>query len=121
MSDYCDVLRTQGSDATLDVEIYRPSLELVLDGQINGDPIELPLIAQTVIGGSGGTSTDTDINTADAPYSYTTVEDDQGLISVSIPPSRMSSEGRCGRKSFPAKKQRKTKSSMTRSRSKPCG
>jgi len=85
MSDYCDVLRTQGSDATLDVEIYRPSLELVLDGQINGDPIELPLIAQTVIGGSGGTSTDTDINTADAPYSYTTVEDDQGLISVSIP------------------------------------
>eukprot|EP00968_Pinguiococcus_pyrenoidosus_P005028 scaffold327_cov257-Pinguiococcus_pyrenoidosus.AAC.5 len=35
-----------------------------------------------------------------------------------IAPSRMSRLGRCGRKSFPTKKQRKTKSSTRRSKSK---
>jgi serine protease Do len=91
MSDYCDVLRTQGDDATMDIEIYRPSLDLVLAGQLNGDPIELPLITQTVLGESGGSQGDNGSNGnnggAIPPYSYTTVSDDQGLISVSIPTS----------------------------------
>ena len=86
MADYCDILRTKGQDATLDVEVYRSSLGLVLSGQINGDPIEIPLITQTVIEGGDGSGTDTTPNeTAQAPYTYTTVTDDQGLISVSIP------------------------------------
>lgn len=37
-------------------------------------------------------------------------------IRVSIAPSRISSEGKCGRKSFPTKKMRKTQSSIARSR-----
>jgi serine protease Do len=86
MSDYCDVLRTQGDDSTMDVEIYRPSLDLALSGQINGGPIELPLIAATVLGddtdGPADSGTSAPIG---APYSYTEVTDDQGLISVSIP------------------------------------
>jgi len=86
MADYCDVLRTQGADATMDIEIYRPSLDLVLTGQVNGDPIELPLITQTVIEESGGPQ-DNNGGAVAAPYSYTTVSDDQGLISVSIPSS----------------------------------
>jgi serine protease Do len=91
MADYCDVLRTQGDDATMDVEVYRPSLDLVLSGQINGDPIELPLIAGTVIEESGGATGNNGggdsgtVQNGDAPYSYTTVTDDQGLITVSIP------------------------------------
>lgn len=86
MSDYCDVLRTQGHDSTMDVEIYRPSLDLVLSGQINGDPIELPLIAATVLGGDTDGPTDSGTSApVGAPYSYTQVTDDQGLISVSIP------------------------------------
>lgn len=87
MADYCDVLRTQGQDSVLDVEVFRPSLGLVLNGQINGDPIELPPITQTVIeegGGEAGSDAPTD-GTSEAPYTYTTVSDDQGLISVSIP------------------------------------
>lgn len=85
MSDYCDVLRTQGDDSTMNVEVYRPSLDLVLEGQVNGDPIQLPLITGAVVGtDTGGAPADTPI-TGDAPYEYTTVEDDQGLISVSIP------------------------------------
>lgn len=91
MADYCDVLRTQGDDATMDVEVYRPSLDLVLSGQINGDAIELPLIAGTVIEESGGATGNNGggdsgtVQNGDAPYSYTTVTDDQGLITVSIP------------------------------------
>ncbi|MFT5200948.1 MAG: serine protease Do [Candidatus Aldehydirespiratoraceae bacterium] len=86
MSDYCDVLRTQGDDSTMDVEIYRPSLDLVLSGQINGDPIELPLIAATVLGGDTDGPADSGTSApVGAPYSYTEVTDDQGLISVSIP------------------------------------
>ncbi|MEZ5245537.1 MAG: S1C family serine protease [Acidimicrobiales bacterium] len=92
MADYCDVLRTQGDDATMDIEVYRPSLDLVLTGQVNGDPIELPLITGAVIdevGGGDGSDTgdNSSVGGGDAPYSYTTVTDDQGLISVSIPQS----------------------------------
>ena len=41
----------------------------------------------------------------------------QMVIRTSIAPSRISSDGRCGRKSFPTKKMRKTQSSIARSRS----
>jgi serine protease Do len=93
MADYCDVLRTKGSDATMDFEVYRPSLDIVLEGQVNGQAIVIPLITQTVIegggdagtnGGSGNTGTGENGAPAQA-YDYTTVTDDQGLISVSIP------------------------------------
>ncbi|MEM7139761.1 MAG: S1C family serine protease [Actinomycetota bacterium] len=83
MEDYCQVLRTQGDDSTMNVEVYRPSLDLVLSGQVNGDPLELPLIAGAVVGDDTGGPADAPIE--NAPYQYTTVEDDQGLISVSIP------------------------------------
>jgi len=39
----------------------------------------------------------------------------QIVMSVSMAPSRISSDGRCGRKSFPTKKMRKTQSSRARS------
>ncbi len=87
MADYCDVLRTQGDDATMDIEIYRPSLDLVLAGQVNGDPIVIPLITQTVIensGSEGGGAAATDAGETPA-YSYLTVNDELGLIEVSVP------------------------------------
>lgn len=91
MADYCDVLRTKGSDATMDFEVYRPSLDLVLAGQVNGEAIVIPLITQTVIesgdgNGDSGDNTGTGENGApEETYDYTTVSDDSGLISVSIP------------------------------------
>lgn len=94
MADYCDVLRTKGSDATMDFEIYRPSLDLVLEGQVNGQAIVVPLITQTVIeggdgsGNSGNSGNNGSSGNGNAPadaYQYTNVTDDQGLISVSIP------------------------------------
>ncbi len=83
MQDYCDVLRTKGPQATMNVEVYRPSVDLVLNGQINGDPIELPAITETVLGATGGAGNDS--SPGSGPYSYKTVTDDSGLISVSVP------------------------------------
>ncbi len=89
MADYCDILRTHGTEATLDVTVYRPTLDLVLEGQLNGEPIIVPLITETVIDEStaeGGDVTATGGDGAPLPsYSYTTVSDASGLITVSVP------------------------------------
>jgi serine protease Do len=82
MADYCDVLRTKGPTATMNVEVFRPDLGLVLTGQINGEPIELPAVTAAVME-SGGV--DETAGAADVIYEYTTITDDSGLISVSIP------------------------------------
>ncbi len=39
MSDYCDIIRTQGSDATMSLQVLRFSTEEVYEGQLNGDPL----------------------------------------------------------------------------------
>jgi hypothetical protein len=38
MKDYCQILRTHKPSDTLSVEIYRPSVDQILKGQINGEP-----------------------------------------------------------------------------------
>jgi serine protease Do len=73
LADYCQVLRTQGGDGTFDIQIYRPATDQLFDGQINGK--ELTLTASQVFGGSSSTTTG----------GYTTVTDDAGALSVSIP------------------------------------
>jgi serine protease Do len=73
MSDYCDVLRTQGSDAAIDVEVFRPSEGVYYEGQVNGTPLEA--VQQIAQGGS----------TADGDY--TTITDDNDIIQVEVPSS----------------------------------
>ncbi len=88
MADYCDVIRTHGPDATLGVTVYRPSLDLVLDGQLNGSPIVVPLITETVIDESSNAGDNVGQGSGETPlpgYTYTTVNDDSGLITVSVP------------------------------------
>jgi serine protease Do len=82
MSDYCDVIRTNGSDATMSVEVLRFATEEVYEGQINGTPLELSFsFAQEFeddvnTGGGAGTATYTE---------FVTVSDDSGSISASVP------------------------------------
>ncbi|MDH4171932.1 MAG: S1C family serine protease, partial [Acidimicrobiia bacterium] len=40
LSDYCDIIRTQGSDDVLAVEVLRFDTGEVLEGQLNGTPLE---------------------------------------------------------------------------------
>ncbi|WP_210481690.1 S1C family serine protease [Naasia sp. SYSU D00948] len=76
MADYCDVLRTRGQDATLAVDVYRPSEDIYYRGQMNGDPLEAVSVPQAGGGTSsgGGSSTGT----------FSTVVDDSGSLQVDV-------------------------------------
>jgi serine protease Do len=81
MADYCDVLRTHGSDATLGVEVLRYATSEVLEGQINGRELTTSFSFGGQSGGGDGTGTSTG-----AGYdSYSTVYDDTGALVVDIP------------------------------------
>jgi serine protease Do len=81
MSDYCDILRTQGAEDTLAIEIFRYASGEILEGQLNGRALAVTgSSGQTAGGSSGGTS--------GAGYAdYVTVNDDTGSLEVAIPSS----------------------------------
>jgi serine protease Do len=74
LEEYCEVIRTQGSDATMDLEVYRPAEDAFYEGQINGETL--------VLSQSGG-GTDP-IDPVDVG-SFVTVSDDTGAVEVSVP------------------------------------
>lgn len=82
MTEYCDVLRTHGDDATLSIELYRPSEEAYFRGKINGDEeIEMVSLAGEASGGKTGGSNGGKGTVED----YTVVTDDSGVISAEVP------------------------------------
>jgi serine protease Do len=82
MSDYCDVLRSNAPEDVLAVQVFRSSSAELLEGQINGEPLEVTqtfeneLRAQVPEAEAGETYSD-----------FRTVQDDTGTISVSVPTS----------------------------------
>jgi len=84
MSDYCDVIRTNGADATLSIEVLRFATEEVYEGQLNGTPLELSFsFAQEF---EDDVAVEDDPAVAEATYTeYVTVSDDSGSISASVP------------------------------------
>lgn len=84
MSDYCDVIRTKGADATMSVEVLRFSTEEVYEGQLNGTPLELSF--------SFAQQFDDDVAIGDDPTvvaatytDFVSVSDDSGSITTSLP------------------------------------
>lgn len=77
MADYCDVIRTQGTDATMNLEVLRYATNEVLEGQINGRTLNP---AGSFAGsGSGGGST----GGGYSAYNY--VFDDYSALQVEVP------------------------------------
>ncbi len=74
LEEYCEVIRTQGNDATMDLTVYRPSEDAFYEGQINGDELVLTQ-------GGGGTDP---IDPVDVG-SFVFVSDDSGAVQVSVP------------------------------------
>ena len=74
MREYCDVLRTHGTEATLDIELFRPSEGAYYRGQVNADE---PVAAVEVIGGGGGG--------AEPSGDFVDIADDSGHVQVSVP------------------------------------
>jgi serine protease Do len=81
MSDYCDVIRTQGSDATMSIEVLRFATEEVYEGQLNGTPLELSFSFAQEFQDDVGTD---DVN-EDAYTEFVNVSDDSGSITASVP------------------------------------
>ncbi len=85
MADYCDVMRTHSAGDVLAVEVVRYATEEVLIGQFNGEVLTTAFsFAESV-----------DTATADgAEYTeYTTVTDDSGTLTVSVPTAWASVDG----------------------------
>ena len=82
LSDYCDVIRTQGADATMNIEVLRFSTEEVYEGQLNGTPLELSFsFAQQF---EDDVAVDAE-SAADTYDTYVSVSDDSGSITVDVP------------------------------------
>ena len=82
LSDYCDVIRTQGADATMAIEVLRFSTEEVYEGQLNGTPLELSFsFAQQF---EDDVAVDAE-SASDTYETYVSVSDDSGSISVEVP------------------------------------
>lgn len=78
MSDYCDVLRSRNLTDTMNIEILRFDSGEVLQGQLNGRELEVVVDFGTSLGGEV-----TDSGTSG--YTYTTISDDTGRLSVEVP------------------------------------
>lgn len=80
MKDYCDVLRTSGTDKPIQIEVLRFDTQEVLRGEVNGtSPIEPVLSFAEEVG---------DVDTAapaSAYGSYQTVVDETGILTVDVP------------------------------------
>lgn len=72
LQEYCDILQSSGTDATLDIVVARPLTGDVLVGQVNGEPLVVE-----------GGSTPVDPGLED----FVTVTDDTGVLSVEVPAS----------------------------------
>lgn len=70
LREYCDVLRTHGTDATLDLELFRPADGLYHRGQINGREVQAVQVAP-----GGGT----------ASGEFVDLVDDTGGLFVQVP------------------------------------
>jgi serine protease Do len=80
MADYCDILRSHQPADTLSIEVLRYFTQEILQGQINGRPLEQVF--------SFGQSLSDEIDTGgsvDAYSGYATVTDDYGSIQMSVP------------------------------------
>ena len=83
MSDYCDIIRTQGADATMSLEVLRFSTEEVYEGQLNGDPLALSFsFAQTF---DDAIVSDDPAAATDTYTEYVNISDDSGSISTDVP------------------------------------
>lgn len=89
LKDYCDIIRTQGADATMSIEVLRFSTEEVYEGQLNGEPLVLSFsFAQEFDDdfeddGSGG----------DTYSDYVSISDDSGTIITDVPAEWSQTDG----------------------------
>lgn len=81
LADYCSILRTHGTDATLSVDVYRPSNGNTYSGQFNGRNLTV-------------SSTPAATNQPSVPQTeLVIINDDEGVLSVQVPATWQSVDG----------------------------
>lgn len=90
MADYCDVLRSRQVTDPIAIEVYRSSSDEVLEGQLNGEPLEVTFsfsneFADSADAPSGGGSDYTE---------FVAINDDTAAIIVSVPAEWSETDGR---------------------------
>lgn len=92
MSDYCDILRTHNPGDTLSLTVMRYSTGEMLEGQINGKPLEATVsFFGDQVEGQVDTSSTTD--QSGTYTSYTKMQDDNGIIEVELPTDWTETDG----------------------------
>ncbi len=82
-SDYCDVIRTAGEGAPIQVEVLRFDTQEILRGEINGDqPIEATFSFADEVGDE---VEGTDSDAAPIEYTFESVVDETGQLTVDVP------------------------------------
>lgn len=84
MADYCDILRSRNATDTMSIEVLRYASSEVLEGQLNGDPLEQSFsFAQEVAAPEGGEET---TSNGTATYeNFVGIYDDSQAIYVEVP------------------------------------
>ncbi|USQ80073.1 S1C family serine protease [Ornithinimicrobium faecis] len=86
-ADYCDVVRTSGSN-TMSVEVLRWDTAEVLRGEINGSAELEPILSLTDVAGGEvpeGDEPDGGDMPTDTVYQYEKVTDDTGALTIDVP------------------------------------
>lgn len=78
MSDYCNVLRSRNPSDTMNIEVLRFASNEVLQGQLNGRELETVVDFGTSLG-------DEVTDSGTSSYTYTTITDNSGRLSVEVP------------------------------------
>jgi serine protease Do len=87
LADYCDILRSNGPDDVMAVEVLRNSTQEYLEGRINDSPLQQ----------SFSFAAELDDEVADPGTAYTdyvSVSDDSGAITVDVPAAWSDVDGR---------------------------
>lgn len=81
MADYCDILRSRNATDVMTVEVLRYATSEILEGQLNGDPLEQSFsFAQEVEVDDSGSSTN-----APTYENYVGIYDDSQAVYVEVP------------------------------------
>ena len=80
MAEFCDVIRTQGPDAVIPLEVVRYDTSQVLRGQVNGTPLAEAFSFAEELEEEGTVD-----ETGDTYDEYTLITDDTAAIQVEIP------------------------------------
>ena len=84
LSDYCDIIRSNGPDDTLAIEVLRLGSEEILEGQINGTPLEQSFSFMQEIADDVGND-QTTVEVAGAYTDFEFVSDDSNVVGAQIP------------------------------------